>query len=416
MNKAVVVAKWEYLEKVKSKAFLIGLFLTPMIMVLMGVLPGLLASREDDTTKLVGVIDATGELYQPLSAQMEKYKLSNGQPNYVLLPLGVGKDLDLPLVTADADAKVMRDDIEAYIVLRANVFADSVVEVRSKTAGDFRLIGRLESTLKTILAERKFAARGLDPQLADELKVPLDIKTVKLSKSGEKEETDFLRTFFSAYIFLMMLFFLIFTSGQLLVRSVIEEKSNRIVEVLVSSCTPTELMAGKVLGLSALGLTQMGFWAVMGLAVTLQFGAAAFPPVSQLLLLLVYFVLGYLFYCGVFIALGTPVTTEQEAQQINSYLVLFLVLPIALVMPVMQHPNATWVKLLTYIPFFTPTFMALRIPIQTPGIGEIIATILILIASVYFMMLVAGRIFRIAILATGKRPGIAELVRWVKAG
>ncbi len=416
MNKALVVAKWEYFEKVKSKSFLIGLFITPLIMVAMGVLPSLLANKEDESTKIIGVIDATGEISEPLARKMEKYKLSNGSPNYILQATGVGKNVDIATASVEADAKVQANDLEGYIVLSANAFKDTIVEYRSKAAGDFRLVNRLESNLKSILSERKFLEKGLDPKLANELKVPLDVKTVKLSKSGAKEETDFLKTFFSAYVFLMALFFLIFTSGQLLVRSVIEEKSNRIVEVLVSSCTPSELMAGKVLGLSALGLTQMGFWALIGLASTAKFGTSAFPPASQLLLMSVYFVLGYVFYSAVFIAVGTPVTTEQEAQQINGYLVMFLVLPIALVVPVMQHPNALWVKVLTYIPMFTPTLMALRIPVQMPTLVEIIVTVVILILSSYFMMVAAGRIFRIAILATGKRPRIGELVRWVREG
>lgn len=416
MRKALVVAKWEYFEKVKSKSFLIGLFITPLLMVAMGVLPSLLAGKEDESTKIIGVIDATGELNSLLAQRMEKYKLFNDQPNYLLQPIAVGRNIDVVEASKEADERVQRDDLEGYVVLGPNALKDSVVEYRSKAAGDFRLVNRLEANLKNILAERKFLEKNLDPKLANELKVSLDVRTVKISKSGAKEETDFLKTFFSAYIFLMMLFFLIFTSGQLLVRSVIEEKSNRIVEVLVSSCTPTELMVGKVLGLSALGLTQMGFWALIGLASTAQFGTSAFPPANQLLLMSVYFVLGYLFYSAIFIALGTPVTTEQEAQQINGYLVMFLVLPIALVMPVMQHPNATWVKILTYIPLFTPTFMALRIPVQMPSVGEVIATVLILIASTYFMMVAAGRIFRIAILATGKRPSMKELVRWVREG
>jgi len=413
MNKALVVAKWEYLEKVKSKAFLIGLFITPMIMVGMGVLPGLLANKEDESTKTIGVVDASGELFEPLSKRMEKYRLSNGNPNYLLQPVAVGRNVDVATAATEADTKVQRDDIEGYIILGANAFKDSIVEYRSKAAGDFRLINRLESNLKNILSERKFAEKGLDPKLVNELRAPLDVKTVRVSKSGEKEETDFLKTFFSAYIYLMMLFFLIITSGQLLVRSVIEEKANRIVEVLVSSCTSTELMAGKVLGLSALGFTQIGFWALIGFASTAKFGTSFFPPTSQLLLMLVYFVLGYLFYSAIFIALGSPVTTEQEAQQINGYLIMFLVLPIALVLPVMQHPNAAWVKILTFIPLLTPTFMALRIPIQIPTIFEIVTTVLILLLSTYFMMIAAGRIFRIAILATGKRPSIGELWRWV---
>ena len=416
MNKSLVVARWEYVEKLKSKAFLIGLFLTPMIMVAMGVLPGLFASQEDKETRVIGVIDLSGEVAAPLAERMQnKYKLPNGQPNYLMHTIAVGKNVSLEEAEADANAGVLRDQIEGYCILESTVLSDSVLEYRSKNVGDFRITNRLEENLKTIISEKKLASLGLDPILLEKLKVPLEIKTVKLSKSGEKEESGFERVFFSAYIFLMMLFFLIVTSGQLLVRSMIEEKSNRIVEVLVSSCSPTELMVGKVLGLSGLGLTQMSFWALIGLAVSLQFGIT-FVPTGQVLLLVLYFILGYLFYAAVFIAVGSPLTTEQEAQQVNSYLVLLLILPIVLALPAMQHPNATWLQVLTYIPFLTPTMMALRIPIQTPSAGEIVATTLLMLMSIAGAMWIAGRIFRIAILATGKRPRLEEIISWVKTG
>jgi ABC-2 type transport system permease protein len=416
VSKALVVAKWEYLEKVKSKAFLIGLFLTPIIMLAMGILPGLLAGKEDESTKVIGVIDATGEIADTLSQRMMKYKLSDSNPNYLLRPIAVGKNIDIPSASEEASAKVASEEIEGYVVFGPNALEDTLLEYRAKTVGDFRLMNRLESNLRDIISERRFVERGIDPRLAEKLKVKLDVKSVKISKSGTKEETDFLKTFFSAYIFLMMLLFLIMGSGQLLVRSFVEEKSNRLVEVLVSSCTPTELMVGKVLGLSALGLTQIAFWALIGGGVSAAFAVSYFPPVNQILLMLIYFVLGYLLYSAIFVAFGSPVTTEQEAQQITQYLVLFLVLPIALVMGVIQQPNAAWVKALTYIPLLTPTFMILRIPIQVPSPFEIIATIVLLIVSVYFMMIVAGRIFRIAILATGKRPSVTELVSWATKG
>ncbi|MBI5473168.1 MAG: ABC transporter permease [Ignavibacteriae bacterium] len=416
MNKAFVVAKWEYIEKVKSKAFLVGLFLTPMIMVGMGVLPGLLAGKEDESPKVIGVIDASGELDSALAARMSKYTLSNGQPNYLVRPIASGKSGDLAAESAEADRSILHDDIEGYIVLGPHAMRDSVFEYHAKSGGDLRLIGRFEENLRNIISERKFVSHGLDPKLMRELRTQVDVRMVKISKEGKKEETSFLKTFFSAYVFVMALFFLIMTSGQLLVRGVLEEKSNRIIEVLVSSCTPSQLMTGKVLGLSALGLTQMGFWALIALASTAKFGTAEFPPPQQLLLMLVYFILGYLLYAAVFLAVGSPVTTEQEAQQLNGYLVMLLILPIALVVPVMQHPNALWVKVLTYFPLLTPTLMALRIPVQMPSTGEIVATILVLIASSYFMMIAAGRIFRIAILSTGKKPSLAQLARWATRG
>jgi ABC-2 type transport system permease protein len=174
-------------------------------------------------------------------------------------------------------------------------------------------------------------------------------------------------------------------------------------------------MAGKVLGLSGLGFTQIGFWSLIAVAMSLQTGLTLIDP-SHALLLLLYFVLGYLFYAAVFIALGSPVTTEQEAQQVNSYLVMLLVLPIALAFPVVQNPGAGWIRILTFIPFLTPTMMALRIPVQTPAAWEIVVSVVVMLTSIYGAMWAAGRIFRIAILATGKRASLREIVRWIRTG
>ncbi len=415
MNKMLVVAKWEYIEKVRSKAFLFGLFFTPLIMVAMGVLPGLLAGKEDDSTKVLGVIDESGEIAGPLVTRLEQESQTDGRSKYIVKVIGSGKDINILQLTAVADEMIKQDDITGYVIVGENALRESSIEYRSKGAGDFKLVGTLRQTIQSIIAERRFAEHGIDKELMKELNVSLDVKTVKISERGE-EETSFLKIFLSAYVFLMALFFLVLTSGQLLVRSVLEEKSNRIVEVLVSSCTPSELMFGKVFGLSALGLTQMAFWGVLALAIAGQFGAAQLPPLNQMLLILVYFVLGYLLYSAIFIAFGSPVTTEQEAQQLTGYLVMVVILPVALVVPVMQQPNALWVKILSFFPLLTPSFMVLRIPVQFPSWYEIAATILLLIFSTWLMMLVASRIFRIAILATGKRPGIKELVRWVRTG
>jgi len=332
----------------------------------------------------------------------------------VNLASGSGINLDDEMRTANV--KVAEDELEGYCVFRSTVFQDTLVEYRSKAVGDFRMPARIAENLRDLIVAHRSAALGIDAKVLGQLKVNLDVRTVKLSKTGEAEEGGgFERVFLSSYVFLLMLLFLIMTSGQLLVRSVIEEKSNRIVEILVSSCSPTGLMAGKVLGLSGLGLTQMGFWALIGVVLTVQTGINIIDPLYALLLA-VYFILGYLFYAAVFIAAGSPLTTEQEAQQVTSYLVMLLILPIVLALPAMKNPEALWLKVLTYFPPLTPTMMALRIPIQVPSVWEILGTVLLMIVSIYLAMVVAGRIFRIAILSTGKTPTLAEILRWVRKG
>jgi ABC-2 type transport system permease protein len=415
MKKVLAVARWEYVEKVRSKAFIIGLFLTPLIMIGMAVLPTFFAAQEDTDTKTIGIIDRTGDIAPEFAERMQfRYTLSNGRPNYVVRPILLGPVAPLDEAIQEADRDVMQGRIEGYCVVEGSSPADTLVEYRSKAVGDFMLISRMEETLRTIISEKRALQRGYDPAVVRELHANLSVRPVKLTEKGEAEG-DFLKTFFSAYVFMMMLFLLIVSSGQILVRSVIEEKSNRIIEVLVSSCTPTELMAGKVLGLSALGFTQIAFWALMGLAASLQFGVTIVAPANALLLI-VYFVLGYLLYAAIFIGVGSPVSTEQAAQQVTSYLVIILLIPIVMTLPAMRNPDALWIKVLTYIPLLTPTMMALRIPISMPPVWEILLTIIIMIGSIVIAMVAAGRIFRIAILMTGKTPRLKEIFRWIRTG
>jgi len=206
---------------------------------------------------------------------------------------------------------------------------------------------------------------------------------------------------------------MIIYSGQMLVRSLVEEKSTKLIEILISSCSPEELMAGKILGLSALGLFQMFIWICIGIALA---GSSLIPmsAFDNLWIMLVYFILGFLFYTAVFVGIGSIVTTEQEAQQITSYLSLVLVLPIAISASAITNPNSGLVQILSFIPLTIPAIMLLKINVVRVSTVEILSTITIMLASIYIMIYVASKIFRIGILSYGKRPGIKELISWIK--
>ena len=406
------VAKWEFMEKVKSKAFIISLVLMPLIMVVFGILPGLLASKPDDKATVIGMIDHTGTISQPLAARLnEKYKLPSGTPNYVLRQLsGNGSKEEQKL---QANKLISSKEIEGYFSIPATVYDSGRVEFRAENVGNIRVTERFSRTIEEVIVEQRLKGQGLDPTLIRKLIASVDIKSIKVSEKGEEKESGFLETFFSAYIVIMMLMFLVLTSGQLLIRSVVEEKSNRVIEVLLSSCSARDLMVGKILGLSGLGIRQILIWGSIGLALSLKSGTNIFV-LENLLLSAVYLFLGYMLYSAIFVAAGSPVTTEQEAQQITSYVSLFLVFPIVLAIPAMQNPNSPLIRILSFIPLLTPAFMVLRIPIQMPETWEILTTIGIMIVSSVGMMWVAGKIFRIAILVYGKRPTIPELIRWIR--
>jgi len=410
--KYLQVAKWEFLEKVKSKAFIISLVIMPLIMVGLGVLSGFLAAGADEKPITVGIIDETNSIAGPLSARLEeKYKLPDKRPNYRIET--IPRQEDFEKTKAFANSMIANDKIEGYLTIPAAVYDSGKVEYRAPNVGNIRIQERFSRTIEEVVVEKRLASKGYDPKLVRSLMTDVDIKSIKVNEKGEERESGFLETFFSAYIVIMMLMFLVMTMGQLLIRSVVEEKSNRVIEVLLSSCSARDLMVGKILGLSGLGIVQLLIWGVIGVVISMKTGSQSFSP-EHILLSLVYFILGYLLYSAIFVAAGSPVTTEQEAQQITTYVSLTLVFPIFMAMPVMQNPDSMLYKILSFVPILTPTFMVLRIPIQMPATWEILGTIALLIVSVLLMMWAAGKIFRVAILVYGKRPTIPELIRWVR--
>jgi ABC-2 type transport system permease protein len=304
--------------------------------------------------------------------------------------------------------------LEGYLVILPDVVEKRVCEYRGQNVSNIRLIeGVFQRSIKNVIVERQLTAEGLDLKYIKELNKPFDVKTIKVTKSGEKK-TGFIETFFSSYVLIILLMMLILGSGQMLVRSLVEEKSNRIIEILVSSCSPTDLMAGKILGLSALGLTQIFVWLLFGFGI-ITATKLDLSFLEHLPLLLLYFILGYVFYTAIFVGMGSIVTTEQEAQQMTQYLTLLLVLPIVLAFPATQDPDSPLIRILSLIPVLTPTFMILRIPIQLPAMWEILATIGIMILFVILSIWAAAKVFRVGILVYGKRPNLAEIMRWIKA-
>ncbi len=412
MKKIITIAKWEFLEKVKTKAFIISLVITPLIIIAFSVLPTLLSQKEDLRTKIIGVVDTSGVYFTPLQKELEEYKIENNQPQYVLINL-TEKNKPLDELKAKADRDVLDKGIEGYLLIR-NGGTDSLkVEFRSEKVGSFGDLRRFEEKINKIRMQNELLAKGMSTELVKILQNNVEIEHIKIEKSGEEGKSNFMVVFFSAFIFILLLMMMVIYSGQMLVRSLIEEKSNRIIEILISSCKPEELLAGKILGLSALGLTQIFIWSLIGITLV---GGAVIPPEAfeGILPMLLYFVLGFLFYTTIFVSIGSIVNTEQEAQQITTYISLVLVMPVVLAMPAIENPNSLLLKVMTYIPFTTPSIMLLKLKIVDVPVSEIIITVAIMLLSTIITIKLAAKIFRIGILSYGKRPTLQEISQWIR--
>jgi ABC-2 type transport system permease protein len=413
MKKTFSVAKWEFLEKVKTKAFIISLIVTPMLIIALSILPTLLSGQEDNTTKAIGIVDTSGFYFRQMADKLESYKLANNQPNYLLINLAA-KHEKLRSIKKEADSNTLDNRIEGYLLI-LNAGTDSVkLEYRSRNVGNFRDIKRFEDAFNNIRIQRQLIKSGVDTSLMNMISANVEVEPIKIEKGGKESKTDFTVVFFSSFIFIMLLMIMILYSGGMLIRSLVEEKSNRIIEILISSCSADELLAGKILGLSALGMTQILVWALVGISLV---GSSAIPPTAfdHILPMLGYFILGFVFYTAIFVGVGSIVTTEQEAQQITSYISILLAVPIALSFPAIQNPNSLLIQVLSYIPLTLPSIMMIRLNSMPVPITEIFSTLVIMIASIYIVIVISSKIFRIAILSYGKKPSMKEVMGWIKA-
>lgn len=412
MKKALIVAKWEYLEKIKSKAFIISLILTPAFILAFSILPALFAGDESDETRIIGIMDLTGSYFEDLKTELEEFELENQQPLYVVLDL-YNKNSSEEELIIQADGKVLDGRLESYLLIKENEDDEMKFEFRSKSVGKFRDISRIEKKLNLIKNERELIDHGIDPGVLKVIEEEINVEPVKIEEIGTEKRQGFEVVFLSSIVFVLLLMMMIIYSGQMLVRSLLEEKSNRLMEILVSSCTPEELLAGKVIGLSALGLTQLTIWVLIGLSLT----ASAFIPMeifNNIIPIILYFALGFVFYTTLFVGIGSVISSEQEAQQITTYLSILLVVPVVLLFPAIQNPDALFVKILSYIPLTLPSIMILRMNIGPVPAWEIILTFIILISSILISIRLSSKIFRIGILSYGKMPSFKELREWLK--
>jgi len=408
------VAWWEYVTKVRTKTFLFSLFVTPIFAFGMMFLPSFFATRPETETRVIGVIDETGVLAPQLdSLLMNRYKLPDGQPAILVRSIPVVSN-DLGAAVHKAQQLLAQEKIVGYLIIQPDIFSNGKAEYRSENIGNLRLLDRVESALKDVVMRLRIVDAGINPDVMKKLETPIDLKAVKVTKTGEIEKGDPLQLFFTSFAFLMLMFFLIITTGQMLVRSTIEEKTNRIVEVLVSSAPSTDLMVGKIIGLSGLGLTQVLVWTAIGLFIAMSAHVVTIT-VWQLLLCISYFILGYLFFAALFVAIGSVLTTEQEAQQWMQYLSMVFAIPLVFAISGIENPNAVALRVLEFIPLFTPMIMALRIPLNAMPVWEIVRTIFVLSVSVIATMWAAGKVFRVGILIYGKKPSFDEIIRWLRS-
>jgi len=437
MRKILAVIKREYIQIVRTKGFIIGTILGPVLMAGMLVVPMLVASMSVEKQETIGVADLSRDIFLDLDKKLgeEEYRLKDGFRRYVLKKFERFAGSSVNELKKDLNAKVLNKELSAYILIPEHVLGDEAavsavqeagsgdndIEYVSQHTTDYEKLGSLNSALNSVIIEKRLKREGLDPEKISQFIQRVRLKPIKVTKKGEEEDT--MGTFWVSYFLALIIYMAIFIYGSVIMRGVIEEKSSRVIEIILSSMRPFQLMLGKILGIGAVGLTQFSIWAIFGLAVT-SFSKSFIPagveislvsiPAYVFVYFVVFFILGYFLYATFYAAVGSMVNSEKEAQQLVMPITMFLILPLLLLIFVIRSPDSGLSVFLSLFPLFTPIIMMLRIAVLLPPFIQIGASIVLLILAVLLMTWLAAKIYRVGVLMYGKPPRFAEIVRWIR--
>jgi ABC-2 type transport system permease protein len=453
-SKLFAIIRREYLQQVRTKAFWIATFLIPSLGL------GLVFIQVALTRTLVakgriGVVDLSGRLYEPLLAEQQgrlkddddqdtaanatndkkplkdsdvgtARKMEEGRRQRIATKLEFFKvdatPETLPGIRTKLNEDVQKERVKAYIILDQNTLDKGTAEWRAQSVkADIVMRETVAGYLTRAATKERLKDRGVDPNLYDAARVRVDLDPHE-AKEVENKDASKNAGFNLAVsgIFFFLIYLSIFIYGAYIMRGVLEEKNNRIVEVIVSSVRPTTLMLGKILGIGLVGLTQYAVWAALSLVIALP-GVATVAgmgeglphiPAATIGAFVLFFLLGYFLYASLYAALSAPFNTEQEAQQFVMIPGMMLILTSTTWFFAFNQPNGRLATVLSFFPFTAPLMMFMRISVQTPPLWQIATSVALLVATIVAVAWFAGRIYRVGILMYGKKPTLPEIFRW----
>ncbi len=432
------IIKKEYKQIVKKKSFVIATILTPLLMAAFIFLPMLLTKvgREEKT---IVIEDYSGIVLQPFEEKSKtskevktvlklKFKGTSAEPgkskeqNRLIKEyeqkLAEKKEAQLQLIP-EYKNKVLEKEIDGLILIPENVRETRRVYFCALNISDFGTNKYISSTVQKILSERILTEQDIDLNIVAEAIRDVNLGTFKVKKEGTTKVSSGMEYMMSIFM-LTILFSIIMAYGQLIMRGVIEEKNNRIVEVLISSTRTQTLFYGKIIGIGLAGLTQVAIWILLAVAFLGRSSLGIDKSITNFLTpelaiyFLIFFIIGYFMFSIMFSIVGASVNTDQEAQQFAAPITYLLIIPFIIGIMVTQNPNTPLVIIASLFPLFTPTLMFMRISVAVPAFEQIVLSILLSVLFTMFLAWLGAKIFRIGILMYGKKPSIKEIMRWVR--
>jgi len=405
MNRILNILKWEFMVRFRSKIFLISLFM-PLILVVFSIVPAMLMEKGGDSEVKVGIVNHAGHITTDFKLNIErKYRLDDEKPKYWFFDY---ENFD------EAKAGLLKKTLDVVMVIPAGIMDTANAEFYARSLSNFKVMDELRNTLSHTVILMRMSEQGVAVEMAESISKRVRMDSFEINKEGKLTEGNELMVFLGPFLFVFLLVMAVFINGQLLLRSVIEERTNRMVEILLSTVSARELMTGKILGLGLLGMVQILFYLAMGIVFGMVKGIEI-VRFDELPILFMYFLTGYFFFAAIYATLGTLFDNEQDAQQSMSIVSLIAMVPLMGSFYFMANPTALVTKILSFVPPMTPFMMILRISSDAAEPWEVAATIVLMILSVWGMMTLAGKIFRTALLMYGKRATLPEIWRWIRA-
>ena len=403
MHNIWLIAKREYTERIKTKGFLIATILIPLLMGggLFGV--ATLAAKSK-TTSHIAVLTSQLQLADDL-----KQELQHGKDSQMTVDI-------LPARTSHAllNQEMATKELDGYLVIvpATDVGRRPTFDFTPRSTADIATSSAIEEALHHVLTKEYLARKGVSESETAALMAPVTLNV--LGKNGVHGNSK--SSFGVAYVLFFLMYMVVLLYGMNVARSIIEEKTSRVFEVLLATITPDELLAGKILGVGAVGLTQVAIWMAAAGLIAARLGATSGVQISmpQVVYFIVYFALGYALYSAVAAALGAMTNSEQELQQLNMFLMMPLFFSMLMLMPIVTNPNSLMSRIVSQIPFCAPLLMDLRISISMPQPWEIALSIGLILVTIYAVLWVSSRIYRVGILMYGKKPNLPEILRWLK--
>lgn len=446
-RKVITVIKREYITRVKTKGFIASILLMPLMMSIVMVLPSLMMTlqHKSDEIKTFVVFDETEEIFSKLQEALDENPFFQYKGKRVYRLIEEPSDLNGNIEAKEKlNQQLEAKEIHGYIEIPQDVFERLEVNYYAKNITNFEVQRALSGMISRIVTNKRLEDKGYAAHEVRDLmrrirftEYAVTAKTEQTegeeTSKVESQETTMVKLGLT-YVLTFSLYLFTLIYGASVMRSVLEEKTTRIVEVIISSIKPHQLLLGKIVGVCLVCLTMFLIWGGCGVLLLINitpvlglFGIQELPPAlvgitdiikstgaSAFLYFLIYFVSGFFLFSTLYAIAGAVCNSEEEAQQIATPIVMTLIIPFMLMFGLFRAPDSTLTIALSHIPLFSPLIMFMRISVLTPPLWEILLNLTVMIATILGAILVMGKIYKTGILMYGKRPTIAELWKWLQ--